>query len=140
MPGLVCIRYTIGYRSVSLPCNRRGSSLTRPLIVWSVKLGVNAQLHSILQTHFAIAASIDKSLKSGYTKENEGATGRRFPRSCYKEVTACLEAGRLLLFIFCLDNQGDKCDKENAELKQFLPCNHTDHPLSFDWGREASPP
>ena len=41
---------------------------------------------------------------------------------------------RLLLFIFILNNQADQCDKENAELEQFLPCNHIHHPLSLSIG------
>ena len=38
---------------------------------------------------------IDKTGNIGYTKNTKGATGRRFPRNVYEEVTACLEAGRL---------------------------------------------
>ena len=60
---------------------------------------------------------IDKTGIIGYTEYTKGATDRRFPRNVYREVTACLEAGRLLLFIFCLDNQGDKCDYEQTELQ-----------------------
>ena len=63
-----------------------------------------------------------------------------FPLYVYKEVTVCWGAWRLLLFIIRLNNQGDQCDKENAELEQFLPCNHIHHPLSLDWGQEALPP
>lgn len=55
---------------------------------------------------------IDKTGIIGYIIDTKGATDRRVPYVTYKEVTACGEAGRLLLFIISLDNQGDKCDNE----------------------------
>jgi len=57
---------------------------------------------------------------------------------CYKEVTALLAGGRLLLF-YDLNDQTGQADKYNAKLKQFLIGNHIDHPLSFDQGQEVSP-
>ena len=55
----------------------------------------------------------------------------------HREVTARLEAWRLLLFIICLENQGNDSSNEHAELKNPFPCNiHTCHPLSYDWGQE----
>ena len=64
-----------------------------------------------------------------------GATGRRFPQSCYKEVTAGLRDGRLLLFIINdLNDQCDKSDDEGTKLKQLGPCNHTAHPLFLGIG------
>lgn len=56
----------------------------------------------------------------------------------YKEVTACLEAGRLLLFCD-LNNQTCKADKYKTKLEQFIKGYHIDHPLSCDQGREVSP-
>ena len=58
----------------------------------------------------------------------------------HREVTACLEARRSLLFVICLENQGNDSSNEHAELKNPFPCNiHNRHPLSTG-GKEASPP
>ena len=80
---------------------------------------------------------------------------------CHREVTACLEARRLLLFVICLENQGNDSSNEHAELKNPFPCNiHTCHelrsdchrqsfyfyslrdapPLSYDWGQRSITP
>ena len=57
----------------------------------------------------------------------------------HREVTARLEAWRLLLFIICLENQGNDSSNEHAELKNSFPCNiHTCHPLSFTIGGKRS--
>ena len=70
-----------------------------------------------------------------------GATGRRFPQSCYKEeVTAGLRDGRLLLFINDLDDQRDQRDDEHTECEKLGPCNHTDHPLFFRIGGKEDYP
>ena len=70
-----------------------------------------------------------------------GATGRRFPQSCYKEVTAGLRDGRLLLFIIHdLNDQCDKSDDEGTKLKQLGPCNHTAHPLFLGIGGKEDYP
>ena len=79
----------------------------------------------------------------------------------HREVTARLEAWRLLLFIICLENQGNDSSNEHAELKNPFPCNiHTCHelrsdchwqsfyfyslrdapPLSYDWGQRSITP
>lgn len=58
---------------------------------------------------------------------------------CYEEVTACLEARRLLLFIIVLlENQGDKRNKEQSELNQFFPCNHVHTPSHTGLGAKKS--
>ena len=70
-----------------------------------------------------------------------GATGRRFPQSCYKEVTAGLRDGRLLLFIIHdLNDQCDKSDDEGTKLKQLGPCNHIAHPLFLGIGGKEDYP
>ena len=70
-----------------------------------------------------------------------GATGRRFPQSCYKEeVTAGLRDGRLLLFINDLDDQRDQRDDEHTECEKLGPCNQTDHPLFFRIGGKEDYP
>lgn len=50
--------------------------------------------------------------------QTKGAAGRRLaPQVSFsKRVTACVEAGRLLLF--CLKTQANNADYDNAELKQ----------------------
>ena len=79
----------------------------------------------------------------------------------HREVTARLEARQLLLFIICLENQGNDSSNEHAELKNPFPCNiHTCHelrsdchrqsfyfyslrdapPLSYDWGQRSITP
>ena len=79
----------------------------------------------------------------------------------HREVTARLEAWRLLLFIICLENQGNDSSNEHAGLKNPFPCNiHTCHelrsdchrqsfyfyslrdapPLSYDWGQRSITP
>ena len=79
----------------------------------------------------------------------------------HREVTARLEAWRLLLFIIYLENQGNDSSNEHAELKNPFPCNiHTCHelrsdchrqsfyfyslrdapPLSYDWGQRSITP
>ena len=76
-----------------------------------------------------------------------GATGRRFAPVRYKEVTASLRDGRLLLFI-CkdLNDQSEKRNDEGTKLKQLGPCNHAAHPLFFriggkeDYPRGGEPP
>ena len=62
----------------------------------------------------------------------------RFPQSNYEEVTASVEGRQLLLLIICLENQGDKSNKEQSELNQFFPCNHNRHPLSHWMGAKKS--
>ena len=57
---------------------------------------------------------------------------------CHREVTACLEARRLLLFVICLENQGNDSSNEHAELKNSFPCNiHTCHELRSDCHRQS---
>ena len=57
----------------------------------------------------------------------------------HREVTARLEAWRLLLFIIDLENQSNDSSNEHAELKNSIPCNiHTCHPLSFTIGGKRS--
>lgn len=68
----------------------------------------------------------------------EGCYRQTVSPVCYKEVTALLAGGRLLLF-YDLNDQTGQADKYNAKLKQFLIGNHIDHPLSFDQGQEVSP-
>lgn len=79
----------------------------------------------------------------------------------HREVTARLEAWRLLLFIICLKKQSNDSGNEHAELKNPFPCNiHTCHelrsdchrqsfyfyslrdapPLSYDWGQRSITP
>ena len=59
----------------------------------------------------------------------------------HREVTACLEARRLLLFVICLENQSNDSGNEHAELKNSFPCNiHNRHPLSFDRGQRSITP
>lgn len=56
----------------------------------------------------------------------------------HREVTARLEAWRLLLFIICLENQGNDSSNEHAELKNPFPCNiHTCHELRSDCHRQS---
>lgn len=64
-----------------------------------------------------ILRGVDNIPKFSYNNIKKGATDRRFPFRSYREVTVCREAWRLLLFIFCLDNQGDKCDNEHSKTK-----------------------
>ena len=70
-----------------------------------------------------------------------GATGRRFAPVRYKEVTASLRDGRLLLFI-CkdLNDQSEKRNDEGTKLKQLGPCNHIAHPLFFRIGGKEDYP
>ena len=59
----------------------------------------------------------------------------------YKEVTAGVVAGRLLLFIINdLDDQRDQRDDEHTECKKLGPCNHTDHPLFLRIGGKEDYP
>lgn len=60
----------------------------------------------------------------------------RFPQSNYEEVTASVEGRQLLLLIICLENQGDKRNKEQSELNQFFPCNHVHTPFLAIGGKE----
>ena len=70
-----------------------------------------------------------------------GATGRRFTPECYKEVTAGVGSGRLLLFIFHdLYDQRDKSDDNSTKLKQLGPCNHMLTPFSFESGAKKITP
>ena len=56
----------------------------------------------------------------------------------HREVTARLEARQLLLFIICLENQGNDSSNEHAELKNPFPCNiHTCHELRSDCHRQS---
>ena len=55
-----------------------------------------------------------------------------------QEVTALGHEGRLLLFCY-LNNQTRQADKYKTKLEQFIVCDHIDHPLSLDQGREVSP-
>ena len=55
----------------------------------------------------------------------------------HREVTARLEAWRLLLFIICLENQGNDSSNEHAELKNPFPCNHSCHELRSDCHRQS---
>ena len=65
----------------------------------------------------------------------------RFPQSNYEEVTASVEGRQLLLLIICLENQGDKRNKEQSEPNQFFPCNHVHTPfLSIGGKEELLPP
>ena len=59
-----------------------------------------------------------------------GATGRRLTPWIYKEVTAGVVSGRLLLFLINdLYDQRDESDDDSTKLKQLGPCNHIAHPL-----------
>ena len=58
----------------------------------------------------------------------------------YKEVTAGLRDGRLLLFFNDLNDQRDQCDDEHSESEKLGPCNHTDHPLFFRIGGKEDYP
>ena len=74
--------------------------------------------------------SIDISPHLGYTKHRKGAASRRLPID-YREVTGAVGGWRLLLFIICLDDQGNDSSNDHAELKNSFPCNiHACHPLS----------
>ena len=64
----------------------------------------------------------------------------RFPQSNYEEVTASVEGRQLLLLIICLENQGDKRNKEQSELNQFFPCNHVHTPFLAIGGKEEHYP
>lgn len=64
----------------------------------------------------------------------------RFPQSNYEEVTASVEGRQLLLLIICLENQGDKSNKEQSELNQFFPCNHVHTPFLAIGGKEEHYP
>ena len=56
-------------------------------------------------------------IQNGYNETVKGsATGRRLAPYSVTEVTACLEAGRLLLF--CLKKQANNADDYKADLKQ----------------------
>ena len=54
----------------------------------------------------------------------------------YREVTACLEAGRLLLF--CLNEQAANTDDDKAKLKNF-GCTHEQPPFRKIRGQEVTP-
>ena len=66
----------------------------------------------------------------------------RFPTCDYEEITVTLgKVGRLsLLIIVCLENQGDKRNKEQSELNQFFPCNHVHTPFLAIGGKEEHYP
>ena len=66
----------------------------------------------------------------------KGAAGRRSAPHWITEVTACLEAGRLLLFaVMYLNEQAANTDDNQTELEQLRICQHG-HP-SFLEGKEA---
>jgi hypothetical protein len=48
-------------------------------------------------------------------------------------------AGERLLLFCDLNDQTCKADKYKTKLKEFIICDHIDHPLSIDQGREVSP-
>lgn len=50
----------------------------------------------------------------------------------YEEIIVPLGRRRLSLLIVVLINQGNDRKYDHAELKEFSPCNHACHPLSFD--------
>ncbi len=53
------------------------------------------------------------------------------PLMSYKEVTACLEAGRLLLFaVINLNKQAAKSDDNQGISKKLTICHHRAAPLS----------
>ena len=84
--------------------------------------------------------SIDISPHLGYTKHKKGAASRRLPID-YREVTGTVGGWRLLLFIICLDDQGNDSSNDHAELKNSFPCNHAITPsLSIGGKRRLSPP
>ena len=66
----------------------------------------------------------------------KGAVGKTVsPLSDY-EVTAGLQARRLLLFI-SLNNQADNFNDQNADLNQIRICNHCQPPFREIRGQEA---
>ena len=67
-------------------------------------------------------------------KTEKGAAGRRLAPHSVTEVTACLEAGRLLL-VFCLKKQAYDTDDHKTELEQLRVCKHKHHPLSLEGAR-----
>lgn len=54
----------------------------------------------------------------------------------YEEIIVPLGRRRLSLLIVVLINQGNDRKYDHAELKEFSPCNHACHPLSFDREQE----
>ena len=77
--------------------------------------------------------------KAAILKIQEGYCQPTVSPSFAVEVTACLEAGRLLLF-YCLNYQGYNAYDQCAELKKLCICNHL-HPLPSTGGKkERLPP
>ena len=70
----------------------------------------------------------------------EGAIGKRSPSPQFnysKEVTACLEAGRLLSF--CLKTKANDANNNQTELEQ-IRISHTVSPPSYVLEGEKKPP
>lgn len=71
---------------------------------------------------------VDFRNKSYYNERRKGAAGIRSAPKINYEVTACLEAGRLLLFLG-LNDQADNADEQRTELEQFRISDHKHHLL-----------
>jgi len=66
-----------------------------------------------------VRPELDKSILGGYTEHRKGAAGERLAPYNAIEVTACLEAGRLLLFVVMyLDDQVHNANDNQTELEQ----------------------
>ena len=85
---------------------------------------------------------LDFILSLGYTVYRKWCYRQTVRPLSYREVTASLRDGRLLLFISNdLNDQSEKRDDEGTKLKQLGPCNHFAHPLFLRiGGKRRSPP
>ena len=61
-----------------------------------------------------------------------------WPLASYKEVTACLEAGRLLLFVY-LNKQAANAGDDQGVSEKLTICNHWAAPFPSLRGQEAAP-
>ncbi|EOS65267.1 hypothetical protein C816_02498 [Oscillibacter sp. 1-3] len=82
---------------------------------------------------------LDRKRIRPYNKKEEALPVRRLAPAVLQEVTASLEAGRLLLFV-CLNEQAANADDDQGVSEELIVCNHWAGPLSKDQRAKKLPP